>query len=340
MAFPIAPEQGEDQSQFLIQDPFILRKQILPILTVDKADGYLSGLGTAFLVDPFKTFVTAEHVLKDHLESPEAQERAVATALYGLGLIYGTVGLPSAYFAPIREALMWRSVKPEPAPIVGPRPAPRMVADVMRFHVDASNVPGPQAAPPLPVRLSGKRPAIGDRVMAIGYPELTCLKHDSLEKAMQFTERMYGAVGTVTALLPEGRGTSYPWPLIEVEANWRSGMSGGPVFNESGEVIGLVSFSLEPSGDLPGVGYATDLAGVGLDRLVPTLDPFNPGSCRGWAVLRPGPWHLAGVFSDRAQAETYRAQLCDGYEVRFGTHKVGTDDFISSSEGALDSSPS
>ena len=35
---------------------------------------------------------------------------------------------------------------------------------------------------------------------------------------------------------------------IEVEATWLSGMSGGPVFNEAGEVIGLVSFSLEPSG--------------------------------------------------------------------------------------------
>lgn len=329
MAFPIEPEHGEDLSQFLIQDPFNLRKQILPILTVDKADGYLTGLGTAFLVDPFGTFVTAEHVLKDHFESPEARETAVAAALYGMGLVYGTVGMRSEYFAPVRGAMMWRSVKPEAHPLIGSKSPPRMVADVMRFHVDSSRVPGPQEAPPLPIRLSGRRPSIGDRVMAIGYPELTCLRHESPEKLMRYTERMYGAVGTITGLLPEGRGTTYPWPLIEVEAHWRSGMSGGPVINEAGEVIGLVSFSLEPDDGLPGVGYATDLAGVGLDSLVPSVDPRNPGWCKGWGVLRPGPWHLAGVFPDKAQAEAHRATLGPAYEVRYGSHRIGSDDFMS-----------
>jgi serine protease Do len=164
--------------------------------------------------------------------------------------------------------------------------------------------------------------------MAIGYPKLTCLQHSRPEKAMTFTERMYGAVGTITGLLPEGRGTTYPWPLIEVQAHWRSGMSGGPVFNESGEVIGLVSFSLEPDGALPGVGYATDLAGVQLHRLVPTIDASNPGWCRGWGVLRRTPWHLSGVFSDRAQAEKHLETLEPGYEVWLGSHRIGSDDFM------------
>lgn len=328
MAFPIDPDRHDSLEQFLIQDPFNLRKQVLPILTVDKDSGFLTGLGTAFRVDPFGTFVTAEHVLKDHFETPELRETAVATVLFGMGLVYGVVDLSSKYFAAIREAMRWRAAVAEPPALIGSPQPPRMIADVMRFRVDASAVPGPQSAPPLPVRLSGQRPEVGDRVMAIGYPELTCLQHDEPGKAMRFTERMYGAVGTITGLLPHGRGSSYPWPLIEVQAHWRSGMSGGPVFNEQGEVIGLVSFSLEPDGDLPGVGFATDLAGVQLHRLVPGIDPSNPGLALGWGVLRGSPPHLAGFFRDREQGMAFQRDLGDGYEVRFGSHRIGSDDFI------------
>lgn len=331
MAFPIDPDRQDDIAQFLIQDPFNLRKQILPVLTVDKTSGFLTGLGTSFRADPFGTFITAEHVLKDHFETPELRDSAVATVLFGMGLVYGTVGLSSKYFAPVSEAMMWRSAVPDPSPLIGQPQPPRIIADVMRFHVDDRAVPGPQAAPPLPIRLSGRRPQIGDRVMAIGYPELTCVQNEAPDTAMRFTERMYGAVGTITGLLPQGRGSTYPWPLIEVQTHWRSGMSGGPVFNEQGEVIGLVSFSLEPDGDLPGVGYATDLAGVQLHRLVPGIDPANPGSALGWGVLRGAPWHLAGLHPDREQAEAHRNTLGDGYEVRFGSNRIGTDDFMSSS---------
>ena len=329
MAFPIRPAAGESETQFLVRDPFQLRKQILPILTVDNADGFLTGLGTSFFVDPFGTFLTAEHVLKDHFETPELRRSAVAAALFGMGLVYGAAGLPSEYFAPIREIQAWRRAREEQPRLFGPAPPPRIVADAVGFHVDATRVPGSRFAPPLPLRLSGARPRVGDRVMALGYPELTCLKHDSPDRALIFTERMYGAVGTIRSLLPEGRGSTYPWPLIEVEAHWRSGMSGGPVINEAGEVIGLVSFSLEPGDGLPGVGYATDLAGIGIERLVPTLDRLNPGSYRCHGVLRDAPWHLSGVFPDRAQAEEHLSTLGPGYGVRFGVHRFGSDDFMS-----------
>src|SRR5258708_1761479 len=168
MPFPIQPEHGDGLSQFLIQDPFTLRKQILPVLTVDKNDSFLTGLATPFRLYPFGTFVTAEHVLKHHFEKLAEREVAVATVLYGMGLVYGMVGFRSEYFAPIREALMWRTANPEPAPLIGSKELPRIVADVMRFHADDSKVPGPQAASPLPIRLSGRRPQVGDRVMAIG----------------------------------------------------------------------------------------------------------------------------------------------------------------------------
>src|SRR5690606_12416820 len=110
-----------------------------------------------------------------------------------MGLVFGTVGLDSKYFAPVREAMMWRSAAAEQSPLFGRPQPPRIVADVMRFHVDDRAVPGPQGALPLPIRLSGPRPQVGDRVMAIGYPELTCVQNEAPDRAMRFTERMYGA---------------------------------------------------------------------------------------------------------------------------------------------------
>jgi predicted SnoaL-like aldol condensation-catalyzing enzyme len=50
----------------------------LPILTIDQADGYLTGLGTAFRVDPFGTFTTPDRALREHIESAEAREAAAA----------------------------------------------------------------------------------------------------------------------------------------------------------------------------------------------------------------------------------------------------------------------
>ncbi len=330
MSFPIDPAKCHGPgSQFLIQDPFGLRRQILPVITVDREGGLLTGLGTAFKADPFGTFLTAEHVLQDHLEDDDSRAASVATVLYPMGLVYGRVPLERKYFAPINEAISWRAHDARTSQKFDASVPPRIIADVMRFHADDRTVPAAQVGNPLPIRLSGRRPEVGDQVLAIGYPELTTMQREPWHSAPTFTERMYGALGTVTALLPDGRGRTYPWPLIEIQGHWRSGMSGGPVFNDAGEVIGLVSFSLEPDGDLPGVGYATDLVGVGTDQLVPTLDPNNPGWVRGWGVMRSAPWHLAGVFPTHEQAVDFRSNAAVGYEVRKGTHRLGSDDFIS-----------
>jgi serine protease Do len=245
-----------------------------------------------------------------------------------MGLVFGTVGLKRELFAPVNAVFTLRSLNEEPAPLFGqPEPRP-IILDLMRFHLDMSNVPDGHRTPPAPVRTGGKSPAIGDRVMAVGYPELTCLQGGDEKAAMTYTERMYGAVGTITNILPEGRGKYYPWPTIEVEANWRSGMSGGPVFNEAAEVIAIVSSSIAPYEDLPGIGYAVDLSRVPLQHMVPTLAADSPGSYRGYGVVRGSPWQLAGLFPDAAQAEEHRATLTPGYEVHFGTNRFGTDDFI------------
>ena len=60
-------------------------------------------------------------------------------------------------------------------------------------------------------------------------------------------------------------------------------------------------------------------------------DPDNKGSVLGWGVLkdRPNPWQLAGVYSSKAVAEAEAVRLNDGHLVEYGSHRLGTDDFVS-----------
>lgn len=59
-------------------------------------------------------------------------------------------------------------------------------------------------------------------------------------------------------------------------------------------------------------------------------DPDNAGWVLGWGVVKNAPWSLHGVFSSKDEAQTEAKKAGDGYVVRYGSHKSGTDDFISS----------
>ena len=65
MPFHIGPTGGQSPWEFLIQDPFGVRESILPLLTVNKQTGNLTGLGTAFCADPYGGFLTAQHIFDD-----------------------------------------------------------------------------------------------------------------------------------------------------------------------------------------------------------------------------------------------------------------------------------
>lgn len=54
------------------------------------------------------------------------------------------------------------------------------------------------------------------------------------------------ATGTVSAHYPNGRDRSMlPGPCLEIGVNARGGMSGGPAFDDEGQLVGILSSSLE-----------------------------------------------------------------------------------------------
>ncbi|MHC2678316.1 hypothetical protein ACVI1J_010538 [Bradyrhizobium diazoefficiens] len=90
MAFPIEPDPrgSEPESDFLIQDPFGLRRAVTPFFAFDLQDGMLTepkegeakGIGTSFYVTPFGHQLSAMHVTTDFLNTRNLSIR------YGLEL--------------------------------------------------------------------------------------------------------------------------------------------------------------------------------------------------------------------------------------------------------------
>lgn len=99
--------------------------------------------------------------------------------------------------------------------------------DVAVLQVNGSNMPTVALAD------SASNLAAGDEVVALGFPGSS---RDALQTGVTQPNKVFGRVSNIRP-----QGTS---DLIEVDANIEPGMSGGPVIDESGRVVGLISFSL------------------------------------------------------------------------------------------------
>ena len=108
---------------------------------------------------------------------------------------------------------------------------------------------------------------VGDPVMAVGNP--------------------FGLGGTVTAGIVSARNRnidSGPYDnYIQTDASINKGNSGGPLFNMAGEVIGINTAILSPTGGSIGLGFATPAATV--QPIIEQLKNFGE-TRRGWLGVR------------------------------------------------------
>ncbi|MFB9947228.1 Do family serine endopeptidase [Rhizobium puerariae] len=151
-----------------------------------------------------------------------------------------------------------------------------------------------------------RRMRIGDWVMAIGNP--------------------FGLGGSVTLGIISARGRNInagPYDnFIQTDAAINKGNSGGPLFNMRGEVIGINTAIISPSGGSIGIGFAvpTELA----ENIVHQLTEFGE-TRRGWLGVRIQPVTddvASSLGLDRARGALVSG-VVNGGPIRNGEIKAG-----------------
>jgi serine protease Do len=134
---------------------------------------------------------------------------------------------------------------------------------------------------------------VGDGVMAVGNP--------------------FGLGETVTAGIISARNRnidSGPYDdFLQTDASINKGNSGGPLFNLQGEVIGINTAILSPSGGSIGIGFATPSATV--EPVIDQLKEFHE-TRRGWLGVRIQP--VDDTIADSLNLGTARGALIAGVD--------------------------
>jgi serine protease Do len=110
--------------------------------------------------------------------------------------------------------------------------------DIAILQVNGTNIPT------VPLADTATNLSAGDDIVALGFPGTS---RDALETGVTTPNKVFGRVSNIR---PQGTSN-----LIEVDANIQKGMSGGPVLDDSGRVVGLVSFALIQSTGETGAHY-------------------------------------------------------------------------------------
>lgn len=103
-------------------------------------------------------------------------------------------------------------------------------------------------------RITTRLPVVGEELLLCGFrASFMTFPRDTT----QFAGQVLISSGNVTARYPLGRDrVMMPWPCLEVScASW-GGMSGGPVYDCHGMLVGILSTSVE-SGDHAGPSFVS-----------------------------------------------------------------------------------
>jgi hypothetical protein len=263
---------------FLVQDPH-LRASIMPLFAIDKRDLAMrpKGHGTLFRINPWGACATAFHVIEDLLEPKGGQAvlkehaRLIALELEGIG--YGAPPIRPEQWRNFEELFVVAGLKST----VGQPDELRNVTELASLEVQRSpSATG--AAKFLGMDLRQWKPSVGAQVTALGFADLD-VGNEGADQDHPISQYLYGSRATITDIEPFDPERGRPWPFFRVDKDWPGGMSGGPVINDAGHVIGMVSTGMSFAAAGSAVFFAGNHHAEGMFR---TVDSGAPGHIYCW----------------------------------------------------------
>lgn len=214
-----------------------LQQCVLPL--VAKIDNELFPVGTGFVINADGLFVTAAHVLT------EAHSKAVRRQ-----------NLNGQYYNHYEFYAIYVSDEPLPekdATVGGLLPIDRIWApndlDIGFGWLRLPRRVSDNTLLPLyPVRIRPAIPKIGSQITAIGYYQMAGSLENSDTSVIKYAMETAISTGTIEAIYPEYRDKGMlSFPCFHSNAKFNHGMSGGPIFDEQGNVLGVVCSGLNSS---------------------------------------------------------------------------------------------
>jgi hypothetical protein len=193
------------------------------IAGTDEAD--LIPLGTAFLCAPFVA-LTARHVVDDIFQRFEGCLPTEARGPMSSGV---QLGLRSG-----RSLMKWDVMSYGYSASIDIAALVLEPASALPAHFEW-HLPRFEVIPPFP----------GERITAFGFPTST---HRLVNGEAKIGLQPHTATGDVIELHYQRRDRAVlPFPCLHTNARFDGGMSGGPVFNSSGQICGLISSNMPPA---------------------------------------------------------------------------------------------
>jgi hypothetical protein len=238
---------------------FLVRQSIVPVVAWNDGDEEIRCIGTGFFISASGLLMTAAHVLRDPVDEDYTSVTEVGQHAHKLddGLHFGIL-LPANpamknapfdihpamraakwFMCPFEWAYHWG--KDVESPLLHKKPEFKPDLDIAVCKVREQSAIGPYQ--PLNIGLYNLK--LGDRAVAIGYPEMRNIR---LGGGDDYQPELVVSVGSVTTIHPDNiteKQSATPGPNFEFNAKIPGKMSGSPILVGGGIITkGIVSRSL------------------------------------------------------------------------------------------------